>query len=961
MGRRFLKVVFRLTALSALICLFAGSAAAQETESPTASAGTMMAAALETVGYYSQAQILQDLSEMISTLGALIYLGVISSIILTVALMGNYRSALWMLVGPPLFVWLSGVEVNGVSNRTAGAGVEWQFGTFKDPGFKQQLLNEAEPTVGQPGQVSYFFHKYNLLISEGVQELIEIVTNKDTLAQMQFMTRQRLLEELVGVEIDNSGWRSLGNFFIFHCASELTSARIIARAQRIPSYKSEPEYGAAKSHYCSYFDVRNKPLPPGAAQDYVWSLWQTGDEPLNNVTKADNLNGIQADHPHVSCFQMYKWLFRGARREVQELGEMIAKTAFSPASWSTRGKEIWDRAVLAVWQILTTTKEVEHRRTQGEDECPLNLDDQTATIDAQFEQVARLIAAFAMRKQLSSPTDSFLTKLASGAGGIVPSGTGPQEGQVSPPQKQESLARQRQGEFAVARKYEAFALLTLLPYVQGLILYALSVMYPFFCLFVIAPGRASGLFTWMALWAWAKSWDVGFAMVMVADNLLWELMPHASFFDADAETTYTPISLMQMAYEGDHGYTTSTYWLLVCSLITAVPIVSAEAILGAKKSIGNLLVKGVREIAQKVGHKAGLQLAAELSGKQKANYERAGTELMLNRSMGFYNTSTSLNASVDNIMRTPLQQTKNSVAGSMNDFTGILEGPLSKIPGAADAVSKIPLVGSYLGNRLKNFDQRAASQNHAAKGVASLAQARGKIEDALGGASIGTPLGLAQWIGGSDVKWKATPAAEQEKAALHALGEAIRMDFNKPLGHFADSKRAQEQLNGMLVEMVKARMAARYMEGKGQQDMAALAPLLVGAGAGIGNIVGGTAMGLQSLQGGAVSRRRAMDLTFLQNEIQAKAARHAAVIGRFEMMNDPTIAGYTAARNYFAENRAEFFEQVDLPQKEQYALDMEKRKLEIERERVREMSKTSFLRWLSDSIFTLGGTRKQTH
>src|SRR5262249_48736131 len=50
-----------------------------------------------------------------------------------------------------------------------------------------------------------------------------------------------------------------------------------------------------------------------------------------------------------------------------------------------------------------------------------------------------------------------------------------------------------------------------LPHMQGVLLYYLSLAYPFACLIMILPGMHKAFFTWMSFWAWAKLWDLGFA------------------------------------------------------------------------------------------------------------------------------------------------------------------------------------------------------------------------------------------------------------------------------------------------------------------------------------------------------------------------------------------------------------------------------------------------------------------
>ena len=65
-----------------------------------------------------------------------------------------------------------------------------------------------------------------------------------------------------------------------------------------------------------------------------------------------------------------------------------------------------------------------------------------------------------------------------------------------------------------------------LPYYQGVLLYLLSLAYPFMCLLVIIPSRAMSFLLCPLMWLWVKSWDVGFAVVIILDKVLWNLLPN---------------------------------------------------------------------------------------------------------------------------------------------------------------------------------------------------------------------------------------------------------------------------------------------------------------------------------------------------------------------------------------------------------------------------------------------------
>lgn len=66
----------------------------------------------------------------------------------------------------------------------------------------------------------------------------------------------------------------------------------------------------------------------------------------------------------------------------------------------------------------------------------------------------------------------------------------------------------------------------MLPYVQGSLLYFLAIAYPFACVLIVVPGWHKSVFTWMSFWAWAKMWDLGFALVKSIERTVWAMTSH---------------------------------------------------------------------------------------------------------------------------------------------------------------------------------------------------------------------------------------------------------------------------------------------------------------------------------------------------------------------------------------------------------------------------------------------------
>src|SRR5262249_44820712 len=146
--------------------------------------------------------------------------------------------------------------------------------------------------------------------------------------------------------------------------------------------------------------------------------------------------------------------------------------------------------------------------------------------------------------------------------------------------------------------------------------FVLAAVYPFFAILAIVPGRAGAFFMWMAMWAWLKSWDIGWAFVMIVDQVLWTLMPHTAYYRMVPSGTgfrieTDPVTVFEAAFAGDYAYNLTTYYLLLSGVITAVPVVTAHALLGSKKAVAGILINGVKTIAQPFSKAASDWLASE--------------------------------------------------------------------------------------------------------------------------------------------------------------------------------------------------------------------------------------------------------------------------------------------------------------------------------------------------------------
>ena len=231
-------------AILASVFISVSPALGQATQS--AAAGTMIAAGMETAGYHAQAQVLDKLSDYLQYSAALMYLGVLVAAVFSVVISGEYRGSLWVIVGPPLFFFASGLQIAGSdATQVEANGAEWRFGAFEDS--KQLARSQLDlPIAGGPAKVSMVFHQFNLLVSETTQKLIEILTNNDIASQMIFMARQKTIDDLFGSEIQDPGVLALTANFLVQCDTELSYARNLALGRSDTRYRRSGAYKEAR-------------------------------------------------------------------------------------------------------------------------------------------------------------------------------------------------------------------------------------------------------------------------------------------------------------------------------------------------------------------------------------------------------------------------------------------------------------------------------------------------------------------------------------------------------------------------------------------------------------------------------------------------------------------------------------------------------------------------------------------
>ncbi len=126
------------------------------------------------------------------------------------------------------------------------------------------------------------------------------------------------------------------------------------------------------------------------------------------------------------------------------------------------------------------------------------------------------------------------------------------------------------------------------PYWQGVLLYLISIVYPFAALLVLMPSKAASFLTVPMAWLWVKSWDLGFACAMVFEKVLWNIFPatkiNEKFINTNLESNllYEALSEVQ---KYDHTWNLHMYYMMLSLVTLSVPTIMGYLTLKSKRAI----------------------------------------------------------------------------------------------------------------------------------------------------------------------------------------------------------------------------------------------------------------------------------------------------------------------------------------------------------------------------------------
>ena len=634
------------------------------------SSGTMIGATLESVGYYYQSFVLDSFSETLtSSLAALIYIIAVMIGVFTYVTHGDFKWGLWFFIAPGLFMaavvprtYTTGADWQfGGEPRDSQKVVSETMRLVRDEVIAENHLSPQQAQNYNPGfyeaRVASVFKWYNNFISATIRNAVKGINTDSVKRDAKFMLRKELLSQLKTTEILDTG---LGEFVHSSMFGQCREAMQLGREWRIgapphlpddfskwdPTWltdswfrqngQSDEDLIAAlcpdrdkaflpcKKKVKYYKALREKIKLSEEAISYLAALKVAYgaklDEMLlptsnvetirdtfpeferqNNTINIDQNTAqyrrelanakahVRRNYSTIRCHEVwnvaYLGIFRHALRVIQR-NKDIAETA------GLSGKELLDE-----WYAVVSPGNVPGYKNYDDNDLPIGLARLLAISILDNAESKNATTNSAPRKGLQT---TFITRF---AGNSEHLDTIKYPGQSD----LEFVERARSETKGWANREELITVASSLPYYQGLFLYFLSVSYPFFALLLLVPGKHAGYLMWFGLWLWAKSWDIGFAVVMVLDDILYNTFAARSYLGETSDLKdlseldrdmSTAIYAMQ---EVDPTFALATYYRIIAISLQSIPMVSAYLILGGLKGGSGLVSQGLKPQLQYFG------------------------------------------------------------------------------------------------------------------------------------------------------------------------------------------------------------------------------------------------------------------------------------------------------------------------------------------------------------------------
>ena len=540
------------------------------------SAGHIIAAALETSGQYLQSQFLDVMeSGLAQSFGTLLYLLAAISAIFIYVIGGKYKFGLWFFIGPPLFFQC-------VFVRMDSDGTAWQWGSTVHP---QEKVYIAAAGVGSDTtadghasakemKISWFFAQWNYFTSGVVQTTVDLLQGEEKYSQLHFMKQVGRYTDLFRADINDPALKKFVSLMtVGECADYYAQIAANFNFARNDTFDRRDIKAAMQSSAQKIvFNFNSNP-------DLVSWLQTAGIKDLaaKALPNKFNSDGTIKINQALTCFDTWKLSVAIAKNEAAGLIERLAAEGTENEEERAEAK----KRLYAKFATQTNNQDgtVKLLDNYSDDEKAVLLMNEVAV-----RYIIRELRAINPEVAQLNYLPTRLTKTE--AGREVDSDIAKSIRFIT-----QYDQYQGKGDFLAAAQS--------LPYMQGFVLFFLAACYPFFAFALLIPGRHHAMLLWMGLWFWAKSWDIGFALVMIIDNILYSFMPHGPAISS--EIADDPLTALKTAMEVDPTYSEATYYNLIAACTLAIPAIMGLFLKTGGKEIFGAVDQGIRDFSGAIG------------------------------------------------------------------------------------------------------------------------------------------------------------------------------------------------------------------------------------------------------------------------------------------------------------------------------------------------------------------------
>lgn len=546
-------------------------------ENCTGSSFTAIAAAMATQGYWAQADIVEFLQfSSFKDLAILFYVCSAAGGLISMALGMPPKLYLWFFMGPPLYQFLlvEPAHTNGtrweVAKQVQNQSDVWKLAytgiqntrAFQDTGiglksFQNPFTGEnvyLEPSGGG-AKVSWFFAYFDIIVSSVVQNLISWfgpysavpgsggglrLGNGDGAWHLLTDQKWGMLETITSAKITDAALRDvLVTFLSSECGDRFRTAVNLGNLTQANSAKGRNlPRGAANDTtvFWSAAEVTrvtdNFSIPTPST---LGSLFRDGAKSISatgapgSFLRASGLGGTLGASNDVlsrfgaaqmaTCSQLLYSIMVGVRWEAgHTYARLIAQApAVVPsgegflAGLSSTAMQMTPGMVTSIlfygWEIPGSTGSFNFNLGGLGD---VSMIPNPQRDEAQQQFLLNLITTHIIKNELA----------------------------IAPPVATQRGADSRETEnFSViyastvgakSKFGELYVWALMMPYLQGIFLYFLAIAYPFVTMAMVVPGWHKMFFSWMTFWVWVKLWDVGFAIVAMAERSIWAMLGNSS-------------------------------------------------------------------------------------------------------------------------------------------------------------------------------------------------------------------------------------------------------------------------------------------------------------------------------------------------------------------------------------------------------------------------------------------------